>query len=103
MFRLDGGTALVTGCNRGIGLAMAVALAEAGADIVGVSAIFLRLAALASRRFAHVAGSSQPTNATFRIAQPPTPSSTRPLEAPSGYCKLILPECSPDRTTYSFR
>lgn len=37
-FRLEGKTALVTGCNRGIGLAMAAALAEAGADIVGVSA-----------------------------------------------------------------
>jgi 2-deoxy-D-gluconate 3-dehydrogenase len=37
-FRLDGKTALVTGCQRGIGQAMAVALAEAGADIVGVSA-----------------------------------------------------------------
>ena len=37
-FRLDGRTALVTGCRRGIGMAMAVALAEAGADIVGVSA-----------------------------------------------------------------
>jgi 2-deoxy-D-gluconate 3-dehydrogenase len=37
MFRLDGKTALVTGCRRGIGKAMAVALAEAGADIVGVS------------------------------------------------------------------
>ncbi len=36
-FRLDGRTALVTGCRRGIGLAMATALAEAGADIVGVS------------------------------------------------------------------
>ena len=36
-FDLSGKTALVTGCNRGIGLAMAVALAEAGADIVGVS------------------------------------------------------------------
>ena len=31
-------TALVTGCKRGIGKAMACALAEAGADIVGVSA-----------------------------------------------------------------
>ena len=38
LFRLEGKTALVTGCRRGIGKAMAVALAEAGADIVGVSA-----------------------------------------------------------------
>lgn len=37
-FRLDGKTALVTGCKRGIGQAMAEALAEAGADIIGVSA-----------------------------------------------------------------
>ena len=37
-FRLDGKIALVTGCKRGIGKAMAEALAEAGADIVGVSA-----------------------------------------------------------------
>ncbi len=36
-FKLDGKTALVTGCRRGIGRAMAVALAEAGADIAGVS------------------------------------------------------------------
>jgi 2-deoxy-D-gluconate 3-dehydrogenase len=37
-FRLDGKTALVTGARRGIGRAMAVALAEAGADIVATSA-----------------------------------------------------------------
>ncbi|WP_257669402.1 2-dehydro-3-deoxy-D-gluconate 5-dehydrogenase KduD [Parapedobacter tibetensis] len=37
-FDLSGKTALVTGCKRGIGKAMAIALAEAGADIVGVSA-----------------------------------------------------------------
>ena len=37
-FRLDGQTALVTGCRRGIGMGLAVALAEAGADIIGVSA-----------------------------------------------------------------
>lgn len=37
-FKLDGKTALVSGCKRGIGFAMALALAEAGADIVGVSA-----------------------------------------------------------------
>jgi 2-deoxy-D-gluconate 3-dehydrogenase len=38
LFRLDGQTALVTGCKRGIGRAVAAALAEAGADVVGVSA-----------------------------------------------------------------
>lgn len=37
-FKLNGKTALVTGCKRGIGFAMAEALAEAGADIIGVSA-----------------------------------------------------------------
>ncbi len=37
-FKVDGKIALVTGCKRGIGKAMAVALAEAGADIIGVSA-----------------------------------------------------------------
>jgi 2-deoxy-D-gluconate 3-dehydrogenase len=37
-FNLSGKTALVTGCKRGIGKSMAVGLAEAGADIAGVSA-----------------------------------------------------------------
>jgi 2-deoxy-D-gluconate 3-dehydrogenase len=37
-FDLTGTTALVTGCRRGIGFAMAEALAAAGADIIGVSA-----------------------------------------------------------------
>ena len=58
-FRLEGKTALVTGSRRGIGIAMAVALAEAGADIVAVSAnleakgsqIEMAVAAL-GRRFA---------------------------------------------------
>ena len=38
MFDLSGKIALVTGCKRGIGKAMALGLAEAGADIIGVSA-----------------------------------------------------------------
>lgn len=37
-FSLKGKIALVTGCNKGIGRAMAIGLAEAGADIIGVSA-----------------------------------------------------------------
>ena len=37
LFDLTGRTALVTGCNKGIGKGMALGLAEAGADIIGVS------------------------------------------------------------------
>ena len=37
LFRLDGKVAIVTGCNRGIGQGMTQALAEAGADIFGIS------------------------------------------------------------------
>lgn len=36
-FRLDNKVALVTGSNQGIGMAYAIALAEAGADIISVS------------------------------------------------------------------
>ena len=39
-FGLEGKTAIVTGSNRGIGQAMAIGLAEAGADIIGVSSSF---------------------------------------------------------------
>ena len=36
-FKLNGKLALVTGCSKGIGFGIAKALAEAGADIIGVS------------------------------------------------------------------
>ena len=38
LFKLDNKIALVTGCRRGIGKGIALGLAEAGADIIGVSA-----------------------------------------------------------------
>jgi 2-deoxy-D-gluconate 3-dehydrogenase len=58
-FRLDGRVALVTGGNRGLGQACAVALAEAGADVVLLgrtepSETSARLRAL-RRRAVHVA------------------------------------------------
>ncbi|GHA89785.1 2-dehydro-3-deoxy-D-gluconate 5-dehydrogenase KduD [Modicisalibacter luteus] len=37
LFSLEGRVAMVTGCNKGLGQAMAVALAEAGADIIGAN------------------------------------------------------------------
>ena len=49
-FDLTGKVAVVTGCRRGIGLAMAEALAGAGADIVGVSAHLQPVGSEAQRR-----------------------------------------------------
>ena len=37
LFDLSGKVAIVTGCNTGLGQGMAIALAQAGADIVGVN------------------------------------------------------------------
>ena len=57
-FKLDGKVAVVTGCNRGLGKAMALGLAEAGADIAGVfhstaSGVEAEITAL-GRRFAGI-------------------------------------------------
>jgi len=50
LFDLSGRTAVVTGVSRGIGLAIAEALATAGADIIGVSATLPPTGSDAARR-----------------------------------------------------
>ena len=37
MFNLEGKVAIVTGANKGLGQAMAISLAEVGANIVGIA------------------------------------------------------------------
>ena len=57
-FRIDGKCALVTGASRGLGQAMARALAEAGADVAGVAtgdlAATAAMVGAAGRRFAAI-------------------------------------------------
>ena len=58
-FKLDGKVAIVTGSERGLGRGMAVALAQAGADIVGVTYVAdapetAAAVAAAGRKYLHV-------------------------------------------------
>jgi 2-deoxy-D-gluconate 3-dehydrogenase len=71
-FRLDGQVAVVTGSERGLGRGMAVALAQAGADIVGVTYVASAPeteAAVqeAGRRYVHVQADLSSTEPVERI------------------------------------
>jgi 2-deoxy-D-gluconate 3-dehydrogenase len=65
MFDLSGRRAVVTGCRRGIGLAMAEALAGAGADIVGVSANLESTGSEVARRVEALGRTFTPHRADF--------------------------------------
>ena len=77
-FRLDGKTALVTGAGRGIGRAVALALATAGAEIILVSRTKSQLDEVA-REIAQRGGEARvlPFDVTDTAAQcvPPLPPS----------------------------
>jgi 2-deoxy-D-gluconate 3-dehydrogenase len=70
-FRLDGRAALVTGAAQGLGQAMAVALAEAGADVAGADVGDLDATRAgveaAGRRFAGIAENLRGTAAAARV------------------------------------
>jgi 2-deoxy-D-gluconate 3-dehydrogenase len=76
-FRLNGKTAIVTGCSRGLGQGIAVALAGAGADIFGVgqspdAAETRRLIAERGRRFEYFQAdltSAKPVKKIFETAE----------------------------------
>jgi 2-deoxy-D-gluconate 3-dehydrogenase len=65
MFDLTGRLAVVTGCRRGIGFAMAEALARAGADIVGVSANLEHEGSAIERRIHELGREFTPYRANF--------------------------------------
>ena len=72
-FRLDGRCALVTGAAQGLGQGMAVALAEAGADVAGVDVVAMdetraRVEA-AGRRFAAIPQDLRGTAAAQRAVE----------------------------------
>lgn len=72
-FDLTGKVAVVTGCNTGLGQGMAVALAQAGADVVGVSRSgadeTAALVRSAGRRFHSVLADLADTTCVTRIVE----------------------------------
>lgn len=73
-FKLDGKVAIVTGSERGLGRGMAVALAQAGADIVGVTQAesapeTAEAIEAAGRRYVHIQANLQSIEPVERIVE----------------------------------
>jgi 2-deoxy-D-gluconate 3-dehydrogenase len=73
-FKLDGKVAIVTGSERGLGRGMAVALAQAGADIVGVTHAegapeTAEAIEAAGRRYVHIQANLQSIEPVARIVE----------------------------------
>ena len=80
LFDLTGKTAVVTGASRGLGQAMAVALAEAGAHVICVSSSEGGVAKTVEK-IRHAGGSAQPEWADFSDANAVSELATRVLSA----------------------
>ena len=69
-FKLDGKVALVTGCKHGLGRAMTLGLAEAGADILGVSITLEESGSDIEKEVKSWAGISRVIGVTSQTARP---------------------------------
>ena len=73
MYDLSGKVVLVTGAGRGVGRAISLKFAEAGASVVGLARTGPELTALAAESSARVVMRGVPTNAVVAPALLTTP------------------------------
>ena len=103
-FKLDGKLAVVTGCRRGIGKGLAVALAEAGADIVGVSKSLEPGGSEVEKAVVQAGRKFYPYQCDFRKRQAVHDFTARVLRiSPSSIFWLPTPEPPNDRLLPSIR